>query len=320
MDAVLNVALPVFAIILAGAAAGRARILGPASSEALNAFVYWIALPPLLFLAMAGSPVQQVLHLPFIGAFLGGALAVWGLAAAAGRLVQRAPPGVLTMQGMTAGFANTGYMGIPLFVAAFGEAGLPPATLATVVMSAVGIGIAVVGLELSAGERRGLGRAMRDVGRTLVRNPLVMAPLIGLLWSTAGLPVPRPAATLFQLLGQAAGPCALFAIGLFLAARPAAGRWAEVGWICVLKLLAQPAITWVLATRVFALDPFWAASAVILAALPTGALVFVVAQTYQTYVERASAAILVSTIASVATVAALMAFYEGCLAVETGSS
>ena len=319
MDAVVNVTLPVFAIILAGGAAGRAGLLGPASSEALNAFVYWIAMPPLLFQAMAGSPVHEVLHLPFIGAFLGGVLAVWGIAAAVGRLTQRAPAGVATMQGMAAGFANTGYMGIPLFVAAFGQAGLAPATLATVVLSAAGIGIAVVGLELGAEARHGLGPALAHVGRALICNPLVMAPLLGLLWSVAGLPIPAPAATLFRLLGQAAGPCALFAIGLFLASRPFAGQWAEVAWICALKLLVQPAVTWVLATRVFALDPFWAASAVILAALPTGALVFVVAQNYRTYVDRASATILVSTIASVATMAALMAFYGERIAVEIGS-
>ncbi len=87
MSAVVNVALPVFAIILAGWLAGKLRLLGQDSSEALNAFVYWFALPPLLFLAMARSAVSEILHWPFIGAFLGGILAVWVLGAVIGCVV-----------------------------------------------------------------------------------------------------------------------------------------------------------------------------------------------------------------------------------------
>src|SRR5690606_8782982 len=67
MSTVINVALPVFAIILAGYGSGKVGLLGQASSEALNKFVYWIALPPLLFLAMARAPVAETLNWPFIG-------------------------------------------------------------------------------------------------------------------------------------------------------------------------------------------------------------------------------------------------------------
>jgi malonate transporter len=71
----------------------------------------------------------------------------------------------------------------------------------------------------------------------------------------------------------------------------------------------QPLITWGLAATIFPMDPFWTASAVILAALPTGALTFVVAQRYGVYVERTSAVILVSTVVSVLTLSLLLAVY-----------
>lgn len=308
MSAVVNVVLPVFAIILAGYLSGRTRLLGQASSEALNKFVYWIALPPLLFLAMAQSSLDRILHWPFIGAFLGSVLVIWAAAALIGRLVHRARPAVLTMQGMSASFSNTGYMGIPLFAAAFGEAGLPPATLATVIMSAVSIGIAVASLELTESSG-GLRRAIRDVARALGTNPLVMSSVAGMAWSEAGLPLPLPLVNLCQLTGAAASPCALFAIGLFMASRPLAADLAEVGWISAMKLFAQPLVCWLLIATLFPMEPFWAASALILAALPTGALTFVVAQQYGVYVERTSAVILVSTVVSVVTLSALLAIY-----------
>ncbi|NBC33171.1 MAG: AEC family transporter [Alphaproteobacteria bacterium] len=312
MSAVVNVALPVFAIILAGVLAGRAGVLGRAASEALNAFVYWIALPPLLFLAMARAPVAETLHPNFIGAFLGGILAIWLLGSLIGRLLYGAPLAEAVMQGMSASFSNTGYMGIPLFLAAFGERGLAPAGLATVIMSLVAVGLAVTILETGARRGGGALRAAAGAGRALARNPLVVAPLAGLGWSLAALPLPVPLVTFAELIGAAAGPCALFAIGLFLAGRSPGGEtasvdWIEAAWISVLKLVWQPVITGLLIVTLFPMEPFWALSAIILAALPTGALTFVVAQRYAVYVERASAVILVSTVLSVVTVSLLLA-------------
>ncbi|MGF6226302.1 malonate transporter [Inquilinus ginsengisoli] len=310
MQAVIDVALPVFGVIFLGYFAGRIRLLGRAQSEALNGFVYWIALPALLFLAMARTPVAGILNLNFIGAFLGGVLAVWLLGSVLGALIHRADAGEATMQGMNAGFSNTGYMGIPLFAAAFGPArGLPPASLATVIMSVACVGLAVVALELTGSRGRGILAALRDVAVALLKNPLVVAPVLGVLWSWSGLAVPTPLATLLSLLGAAASPCALFAIGLFMASQTLRSGLGEVGWISVLKLVWQPLITWGLAATVFPMDPFWTASAVILAALPTGALTFVVAQRYGVYVERTSAVILVSTVVSVLTLSLLLAVY-----------
>lgn len=310
MSAVVNVALPVFAIILAGVLVRRGGLLGPASSEALNGFVYWIALPPLLFLAMARSDIRETLHWPFIGAFFGSALAVWLMAAAIGLLFYRARPAIVTMQGANASFSNTAYVGIPLLSAAFGKAAIAPATLATVIM-ALTIGAQAAALELIAHSGRGVGAALATVGRAMLRNPILVSPVAGLAWSAIGLPLPQPVVTLFELTGAAAGPCALFAIGLFLGggAGRLAGGLAEVSWITMLKLLVQPLVCFWLATALFPMDPFWTACAVILAALPTGALAFVVAQTYGTYEERTSAVILVSTVVSIVPLAVLLAIY-----------
>jgi len=121
--------------------------------------------------------------------------------------------------------------------------------------------------------------------------------------------VPRPIAIYCDLMGASAGPCALFAIGLFLATQSMKANLLEVGWISALKLVVQPALAWFLIQTLFPLDPFWAGSAIILAGLPTGALTFVVASQYRIYVERTSAAILMSTIASVVTLSFLLATY-----------
>jgi len=308
MQAVIDVALPVFAIMLCGVVAGRTRLMGTEAAAALNSFVYWFALPPVLFLGLARESLAQVLNGPFIGAFLGSLFATALLGALWVRFSQHRPPAASVLQqALNACFSNTGYMGIPLFLAAFGPLGLAPAILATVLVSSLVIGIAIVGIELTLARGKGVGGAAVQVLNSLVRNPLVMAPLLGAAVSALGIPLPRPLTTLGDLLGAAAGPCALFAIGLFLAGQRLRGAFTPaVAAPVALKLLVQPALAWVLVTHVFPVDPFRAGACIILAGLPTGALTFVVAQRYGLEVARTGAVILATTVASVFTLSALL--------------
>ncbi len=310
MQVVLDVALPVFAIVVAGYAGGRS-VLGQTASTALSAFVYWFALPAVLFLAMARQPLAQIFNGPFIGAFLGSMLVVYFGAALLGRLIHPQGWARHSLQGLNAAFSNTGYMGIPLFVAAYGADHLLPALIATVVMSVVMVGLAVIWIELVQSAGNGILHALADVGRALVKNPLIVSSTAGLAWNLTGLAVPQPVVNFCQLVGGAAGPCALFAIGVFLAGRPLVLAWRKVGWMVPLKLVVQPLLAWVLIQTLFPLDHFWTGATLLLAALPTGALTFVVATQYQTYVEETSQVILLSTLASVPVLSVILVMYAG---------
>ena len=308
MQVVFDVALPVFAIVLAGYLGGR-TVLGQEASSALSAFVYWFALPAVLVLSMARQPLGDIFNVPFIGAFLGSMLMVYGLGWLIGWFKGREGPQVQSLQALNAAFSNTGYMGIPLFLAAYGPNRLLPAIIATVIMSVVMIGLAVIAMEMARSHGHGLGRALRDVGRALVRNPLIVSSFVGLGWNLTGMAVPMPVVNFCQLLGAAAGPCALFAIGVFLAGRPLELAWRQVGWLVPLKLVVHPLLAWGLIVTVFPLDHFWTGATLLLAALPTGALTFVVASQYKVYVERTSQVILLSTIASVPVLSLILILY-----------
>lgn len=306
MTPVLNVVLPVFAIILAGYLSGRRALLGDANSDALNRFVYWMALPALLFGSMARVPVRDVFEIPFLLAFVGGMAITFAIAVLGGGALFPNRLAGRTLQGLAAVFANTGYMGLPLFLTAYGPERMLPAVIGTVFNAAIAVGAAVIVIEIDLSQAARLRHLARDVLLALVRNPLVTAPVAGLLFSATGLSLPKPVETFCSLLGAAAGPCALFALGLFLVGRRFAEQPAELAWITILKLVVQPAITWVLAVPILHMDPVWASAAVLLAALPTGALVFTLAQTYGVYVERASAATLVTTVVSIVTLSAVL--------------
>jgi hypothetical protein len=131
MQVVVNVALPVFAIMLAGFLAGRFRLLGEDGATTLNTFVYWFALPPVLFLAMARVPFGMIFDWPFLLTFILGMAATAALALVVARLAFPNSFAGTTLHVLTATFANTGYMGIPLTLAAYGGGGTLPAVITT---------------------------------------------------------------------------------------------------------------------------------------------------------------------------------------------
>jgi predicted permease len=306
MQAILDVVLPVFAIMFAGYLSGRFKLLGEASSQALNRFVYFVALPALFFVSLARVELSEVFNWPFLAAFGGGLVATFIFALVVARLAFSSRLGLVGMNAISTIFSNTGYMGIPLLLLIYGEDGLLPGIITTVITGVVVIAMATVVLEVDASTRLGplavAGRALLGV----LRSPLLLAALGGLAASGLGLDLPKSVRTFCDILGAAAAPCALFAIGLFMVGTSLKSGLVEVGWIVVLKLLFQPALTWWLAFEVFALPPVWAGAAVVQAALPTGALVFVIAQQYGVYVQRATAVILVSTLASIVTLSLLL--------------
>jgi predicted permease len=309
MQAVVDVVLPVFGIILAGWACGIARVLGQDSSEALNRYVYWVALPALLFVGMARVPIRAIFDVPFLAAYLLGVAGIAALAIAVARVAFPGGVAVMTLGAMSATYANTGYMGIPLFLTAYGPDGTLPAVIATVINASAMVGGAVAIIETGT-HAHGLLLGLRRAAAALATNPLVVAPVAGIAASALGLPLPRALQVFCDLLGASAGPCALFAVGLFLASQSAGAlvggaRAIEAGWLTVLKLVGQPALTWALA-RAFGLDARAAFGAAVLAGLPTGALSFVLAQKYGVYVVRSSAVILASTVLSALTLSIMM--------------
>ncbi len=307
MIAVLNVVLPVFGIVLAGYLCGRFGVLGGASSEALNAFVYYVALPALFFISMARVPLSDILNWPFLAAYGGGALVTALIAVFVGRFLFANRPAAQVLHGLSAIFSNTGYMGIPLLITAFGQEAALPAIIATVLNGAVVMAIGIVIIEIDLSRGQGLAHILGDAAKGVLRSPLVLSAVAGIAFSLTGWTPPAALATFCDILGAAAPPSALFAIGLFMAGRSFTAGATETSWLVAFKLLVQPAITALIAYEGLSMAPLWSASAVALAALPTGALVFVLAQQYGVYTQRATAAILASTVLSVATLSVLFA-------------
>lgn len=310
MNALLNISLPVFGLIFCGYLSAKFRILGPQSSEALNSFVYYFALPALLFIFVTRAPVERIFYLPFLAAWGGGLAITFVLMLVVARVVYGDGLGVMTLRAMNSIFANTGYMGIPLVMTAYGETAALPAIMATVTMSVIFVPLIIILLEIEKRDDTGPAAILRGVAEAVVKNPIVIPVALGVAVSATGVPLPAPVGNFADLLGNAAGPCALFAMGMFAAGQSLRSGLGETGVMTGAKLVVHPLVTWFLVTRVFEMDHLWAVVTVIVAALPTGATCFVLAQRYGVFVARTSSVTLASTLLSVITVSALLAVVQ----------
>jgi len=244
---------------------------------------------------LSGSFLAVVILATLATAFAGFALS---------HFVSGAPPAESTMRGLNASFANTGYLGIPLVTVAYGERAALPAALATVATNIVSFALAIVCLELFVDPRRGgVRRAISGVARSPLIWPIALAILLVALQVKVPLPVERFA----TLLAAAAGPCALFAIGLFVSQLSIRAGAAASWQTSVLKLVLHPLLMAALAYYVLSIDPFWAKIAVVCASLPLGATAFVLAQRYKLLEAETSTGAVISTAASVVTVSLVMA-------------
>ena len=242
---------------------------------------------------------------PAAVAFFGAALIVYAVALWLGAGRMRMPLGEAGLFALNCTFGNTVMMGIPLIAAAFGQAGLPILITIIALHSMVLLTLATVVAEFGLHRHAPWRRIVVATFSGILRNPVVATVFVALGWSLLGLPVPGVARRTMEMLGAATPPVALFCLGGSLAAFNAGQSFREVAWATVLKLAALPILVWG-GCLLMALSPLETGVAVMTAALPTGANAFLLARRYATGADRSGATVLVSTVISVFTLAAVL--------------
>lgn len=308
MLSTLNVVLPVFALILVGWLARKLKILGETALTELNRFVVYLALPALLFDIIANAMWADLAQPAFISAFSIGMMVVFSLTLFV-QLRRTRHLADAAIDALNAGYANTGFIGFPLVIVFLGHEALAPTLIATILTVSVLFGIAIIIIETGLQGEVKRRIIFTRVAKSLIKNPLLVSPAIAICIPLSGLTVPDSINVFLKLLGGAASPCALIALGLFLAGQSDKRTNNDnftVTLLVVLKLLIQPALTWWFATKVFHLPLLLVHTAVLLAALPTGTGPFMLAEFYRREASTTSKCVLVSTVLSMFTLSAYL--------------
>jgi len=291
--------LPFFLLIGLGFTAGKIGFFTAEATANLTKFVFYFALSALLFRFTSQISISDLFDGPAMAAYLVASLTHYSIMIAVA-LFRGHPLEEAGFEGHAAVHGNIGFIGIPMLGGLFG-----PEAVAVIVLllfvDMVVFGSLVVVLVSLGREGRITLASFAAVLRGLLSNPMILAIVCGLTWSSTALSMPEPLGRFLDILGAAATPGALFAIGCSLAYKhveePATAVWLSAG-----KLILHPFFVFLGAYLIFPVDPFTAMVMVAAASLPVASNIYILAQHYDVLPERISAAILISTIAAIVTV------------------
>ncbi len=311
MEATINIIAPVFGLIFCGYLLAKTPLIDRRGVDGLNNFVFFVAIPCLLFRAMAQGISLEKIGLGIVFLYFGTCLVLFALCMILARIWFGRPLVEQAIFAMCAVYSNTVMIGIPVIYMMFGNDGLVVLTLLIAFHSAIFITLTTILVEIGRQHGGGAVGILTGAANGLIRNPVILSVTFGAVWGYFAIPIPTMAGRFIDLLAGAAPACALFTMGAALSEYKLGGDARESAAIIAIKLVVLPLIMWVLAEHIFGLSPMHVAIATIIAAMPLGINVYVLAQKYDIYVARSASATFLSTGLAVFSVTFVIALLTG---------
>ncbi|WP_428407715.1 AEC family transporter [Hyphococcus sp.] len=309
MSLVFTVALPVFTVIAIGFLAGRMKLMNLADSDALNKFVFRFAMPCALFGLTAGASPPGEEDLAIGLAYGAGAFA----AVMVGYVLSQRMFGLTKQEAgahaLSSTLGNAVFLGLPIALTMEGWA--RPFVSAMLIEGTVVIAVLTALIAPRKEDGHALERALSFITGPF-KNPLILGMILGFLYSALGIPFDGPVRTFFDLLGRAAGPTALFSLGVFLAThqfpafKSVAGR---VSLIALTKMALLPAVALGTAALLGISDPHYWGALALFVFVPSGVGTFILASQYGVYKSETAAAVAFTMMLSVVTVSGVLVVF-----------
>mgnify|MGYP000247266969 CR=1 FL=1 len=316
MNQVVQIVLPVFGLIALGYGAAWSGLLRRESGEALSDFVFVVAIPVLVFRTLAVAVFDGASPWGLWIAYFSVFALMWVLGSVTIRRFFGRDARAGVVAGISTAYGNTVLVGIPLSIAAYGDAGA--VAMALIIALHLPVMMTASAVLIGRAERQdrvahaepGTSALLRGLGLNLVRNPLIIALVLGALWHVVGVPLAGLPRIMVDRIADVAATLALFAMGMSLRNYGIRGNVAAGLVLSVLKLLVMPALVFIVARYVVPVPPIWAKVAVVAAACPTGVNAYIVAARFRTGEALASNAITISTALAVLSTTLWMTIIE----------
>jgi malonate transporter len=306
MSALLPTMVPVFGLMGLGAAAVRFQVVDSGAVSGLVAFVFTFAIPALLLTSVATLDVPDDASWGFLIAYYGGSLLTYGLGVLVGGRGFGRSLADQAIFGLGASFSNLFLIGLPVVLTALGPEASFPMLVIVGFHSATFMPLAIVMIQAGRTGRGVSAAAVGAVLKEVVRNPIIVALMFGAVLNVTGVGLRGPLVDLLDLLGDAAIPCALFALGGSLAGYSAVGAAVPSAALTCLKLVVHPLIVWALAVPVLGLSGMSVSVAVLLAGMPSAVFVYLLGARYQAAVEVAARTVLLTSLGSFVSLAVIL--------------
>jgi malonate transporter len=307
----LGVIAPVIAIIATGFLAALFGLFSAQQVATMNRIVFLIAAPALLFRNVVLTQIPELIPWGLFISYYGAMFICLAMSLIISLVVfaqRRQAERVIIAFGSC--FSNTVMLGIPIILTAFGAAASLPLFLILAFHGLLVFSVGTFLLELSTRPQIDWRRLGPEFLRSMASQQIIIALLAGVIWNFTGIGLTPVVDQFLELLGQAAIPLALLAVGGLLARTPFRASLSGAAYMSVFKLVLMPLMVFASARYLFDLPPIWVASITVLSAMPTGVFTSVFASRYQAAEQEASSAIALSSVAGIVTISAWLIVFQ----------
>jgi hypothetical protein len=304
---IVNIVLPVFLVIGLGYFLGTIGWMGPAASSWLSKLVFYVAGPVLLFRSAALTPLSEAIDLRVMGSIAAVTLVTAWVVYVACTRSDPSRRGVLAQGSMR---SNMVFVGLPVIENAFGPGVLGPAAVLVGFMVPVYNLLAVLLLALphhakDSGAQGIWKKATLDV----VRNPLILGTMFGVLFSALGIPIPTSIDRSLELVARMALPAALLSVGASMDLGRVRTELLPTAVTSFIKLIVYPAAIYA-CLGLFGVAGMERQFVVLLYASPTAVVSAIMAQEMKGDEQLAASIVIGTTIASLFTIAVWIALFR----------
>lgn len=313
MTFALQIVLPIFAFVAVGWVLAVTGVLGPMVGEGIAAFAAAVGIPALLFETIVTADLGAASPWTLWACYFPAAGLAWAFGHLSTRHLFGREARVAVIGGMGSAFANTAFVGLPLAQKAYGEHGALIVTLLIAVHMPIMMTAATLMMaraESDPGRRTSVPAAIGRVAKALAKSPIVIGIVAGLVTRFLGIhPSGVPGQTI-RSLADVASPLALVSLGMAMHGQGFRGDVAPTLVVTAIKLVAMPAMVLV-TCRIGGVDAATTGPLVVLAGVPAGINVYLIASQFGVGQRLASSVVAVTTALGVFTSTAWLIWLGG---------
>jgi len=290
--------LPDFLLILLGFALSRWVGYERAFWDALERLIYFVLFPVLLFRSLLRTTIEFAAAAPLIATGLGIMAAGMLLSYLGKYIFSTSASGFAS--GFQCGFRFNTYIGLAIAGSLYGTQGIAAMSLIAGTMIPPANVVSVWALARHSGSNGWV---------ELLRNPLIIATVAGIVANLSGLALPAPADHFLEILAAASLPMGLLAVGAGLKVVALREATAITGFWLAVKLLVLPVVAWFLG-RALGLHGLYLTIAIAFAALPPASSAFILATRMGGEGRSVAAIISLGTLLAMLTMPAWIAVFD----------
>jgi malonate transporter len=301
MQALLDVILPVFLVVGFGYIVVWRKVFSTAAVDGLMSYTQNFAIPCLLFMALIKIDLGQAYSFRLMGSYYIGAASGFALGFLGARYIFKRSAEDSVAIGFVSLFSNSVMMGLAITERAYGVDALV-ANFAIVSLHApFCYFVGITAMEIAKSDGDSISQVALNVGKSMMKNALFIAILLGLLVNIADVALPQAFLDGTNMVATTALPAALFGMGGVLYQYRPEGDFGAIAWVVGISLLVHPAIVWSLG-QLWGLSVSELRSAVLTSAMAPGINCYIFASMYNRAKRVAASGVLIATALSVLTI------------------